>query len=180
MDDTQKAEPQGQIPGANSDPAKASVLYDRFAEKSREIFELGQEKGHEAWEKAMELSRQQLTAAGEFSAEQGEVFKRYLRRDFKQTAEDMRQLGEEAKEHLHPARMGAGALSTLAKLLHTVGGAMTALSAKAEEALVYQAGEITMAGTLTCSACGHKVQLKATGEVPVCPACQGTRFRKSY
>lgn len=128
----------------------------------------------------MELSRQQLTVAGEFSAEQGEVFKRYLRRDFKQTAEDMRQLGEEAKEHLNPARLGAGALSSMAKLLHAAGEVMTSLSAKTEEVLVYQTGEITMAGTLTCSACGHKVQLKATGEVPACPACQGTRFRKSY
>lgn len=36
------------------------------------------------------------------------------------------------------------------------------------------------AGTLTCSACGYKVQLKATSVVPACPACQGTRFRKGY
>lgn len=180
MDETQKTEPQGQTSGTDANTTKASALYDRFAEKSREIFELGQEKSHEAWEKAMELSRQQLTAAGEFSAEQGEVFKRYLRRDFEQTKEEMRQLGEEAKEYLNPARLGAGALSSLAKLLHTAGGAMTALSAKAEDALVYQTGEITMAGTLTCSTCGHKVQLKATGVVPACPACQGTRFRKGY
>ena len=181
MDETQKTEPRGQTPETDGNTTKASALYDRFAEKSREIFELGQEKSHdEAWEKAMELSRQQLTAAGEFSAEQGEGFKRYLRRDFNQTTEDMRQLGEEAKEYLNPARLGAGALSSLAKLLHTAGGAMTALSAKAEDALVYQTGEITMAGTLTCLSCGHKVQLKATSVVPACPACQGTRFRKGY
>lgn len=180
MDDTPKSEPQSQASENDASVSKISALYDRFAEKSREIFDLGQEKSHEAWEKAMELSHQQLTAAGEFSAEQGEVFKRYLRRDLEQTAGDMRQLGEEAKEHLHPARLGAGALSSLAKLLHTAGWAMTALSDKAEEALVYQTGEITMAGTLTCSACGHKVQLKATGVVPACPACQGTQFRKSY
>lgn len=180
MDETRKTEPRGQTPEDDDNTTKASALYDRFAEKSREIFELGQEKSHEAWEKAMELSRQQLTAAGEFSAEQGEVFKRYLRRDFAQTKEEMRQLGEEAKEYLNPARVGAGALSSLAKLLHAAGGAMTALSAKAEDALVYQTGEITMAGTLTCSACGHKVQLKATGVVPTCPSCQGTRFRKGY
>lgn len=180
MDNTTESGPQGQSPGNDGGATKMSALYDRFAEKSHEIFELGQEKSHEAWEKAMELSRQQLTVAGEFSAEQGEVFKRYLRRDLEQTAKDMRQLGEEAKEHLNPARLGAGALSSLAKLLHTAGGVMTALSAKAEEALVYQTGEVTMAGTLTCSACGHKVQLKATGIVPACPACQGTRFRKGY
>src|SRR4030067_820086 len=66
------------------------------------------------------------------------------RRDFEQTKEEMRQLGEEAKEYLNPARLGAGALSSLAKLLHTAGGAMTALAAQAEGALVDQTGDITM------------------------------------
>ena len=33
----------------------------------------------------MELARQQMAVAGEFSAEQGEVFKHYLRRDLEQS-----------------------------------------------------------------------------------------------
>lgn len=164
----------------DSEASRTTALYDRFAEKSRELFEASQEKGHEAWEKAMELAHQQLAEAGEFSAEQGEVFKQYLRRDLDQTLEDMQQLGVEAREHLHPARMGAGALSSLAKLLHVTGGTLTKLSKTAEKALEYKTGEITMAGTLTCAKCGHKIQLKKTSVVPPCPACQGTRFRKGY
>lgn len=92
----------------------------------------------------------------------------------------MRQLGVEAKKDLHPARVGAGALSSLAKFLHAAGGALTALSEKAEEALVYQTNEITMAGTFTCSTCGHKIHLTKTSVVPTCPNCQGKSFRKSY
>lgn len=165
---------------ADDDTSPSELLYDRFAEKSREIFERSQEKGRDSWEKAMELAHQKMTEAGEFSAEQGEVFKHYLRRDLDQTLADMQQVGVEAKEHLHPARLGAGALSSLAKLLHAAGGALTSMSIKAEDALVYESGEITMAGSLTCASCGHKVQLKKTSVVPTCPACQGTRFRKSY
>lgn len=180
MSDTEKPEPEVQTPEAESDRSPNEILYDRFVEKSRAIFDSGQEKGQEAWEKAMELARQQMAVAGEFSAEQGEVFKRYLRRDLEQTMVEMQQLGKAAKESLHPARVGAGALSSLAKLLHAAGVALTALSEKAEGALVYQTGEITMAGTLTCSACGHKINLRTTSVVPSCPACQGTRFRKGY
>lgn len=180
MSDTTKPEQPDQAPEAGSGTSQAAALYDRFVEKSQEIFNRGHEKGQEAWEKSMELARQQMSVAGEFSAEQGEAFKRYLRRDLDHTVADMRQLGEEAKEGLNPARLGAGALSSLAKLLQAAGGALTALSEKAEDALVYQAGEITMAGTLTCSACGHKIQLKTTSTVPPCPTCQGTSFRKSY
>jgi isocitrate dehydrogenase len=159
---------------------QAEALYDRFAERSRELFETSQEKGRDAFEKAMEVARAQLAAAGEFTAEQGEAFKKYLERDLEQTAEDFRALGQEAEERLHPSRVGAGALSSLARLLHATGRTMVSLSQRAEETLAYQTGEITTAGTLTCSACGQTVQLKATGHVPPCPSCHGTRFRKSY
>lgn len=57
---------------------------------------------------------------------------------------------------------------------------MTAWSEKAEAALEYTTGEVTTAGTLTCLACGQKVQLKSTGVVPPCPSCHATRYRKGY
>lgn len=181
MNDLEKTAGQPQeTAAARTETAQEPARYDRFVEKSRELFEKSQEKSREAWEKAMELARQQLSAAGEFSAEQGEAFKAYLRRDLDQTLEDMRELGEEAKDRLNPARLGAGALSSLARLLHASGHALSSLSEKAEDALVYRAGEITSAGTLTCLACGHKEHLKATDVVPACPVCQGKRFRKGY
>jgi hypothetical protein len=123
---------------------RPEILYDRFAEKSREIF------------------------------------KTYLKRDMDQTAEDMRWLGQEAEERLHPSRLGAGALSSMARLLHATGSALSSVSRKAEEVLSYQTGELTSAGTLTCTACWQKVQRKATGRIPPCPRCHGTRFRKGY
>jgi Zn finger protein HypA/HybF involved in hydrogenase expression len=165
---------------ADAQRSRSEILYDRFAEKSREFFEAGHEKGREALDKAMDLAREQLAAAGEFSTEQGEQFKRYLRRDLEQTADDVRWLGQEAQERLHPSRVGAGALSSLAKLMHAAGDAMNTLSRKAVETLTYNTGELTTAGTLTCSACDQKVHLKRTGHVPPCPRCHGTRFRKGY
>ncbi len=180
MSDTTKPDQPDQTAEPDNAGTKIAAVYDRFVEASREIFDRGQDKGQEAWEKAMELAHQQMAAAGEFSAEEGEKFKRYLRRDLDQTIADMHELGEEARESLHPARLGAGALSSLAKLLHAAGGALTTLSEKAEGALLYKTGEITMAGTLTCSACGQKIHMRKTSVVPPCPACKGTRFRKSY
>jgi len=188
MSDTTKAtqsspEPENKEPDSkesDSKDSKISELYDRFVESSREAFESGKEKTGEAWEKSMEVARKKLEETGEFSAEQGEAFKRYLRRDLEQTSDDIQHLGNEAKEILHPARLGAGALSTLAKFLNSAGDALNSLSKKAENALVYTSGEITAAGTLTCSSCGHKIQLKKTAVVPTCPECQGTSFRKGY
>jgi len=156
------------------------ALYDRFAERTRELFEASQEKGKEAMDKATEIAREQFTAAGEFSADQGEAFKNYMRRDLAQTEADMRSLGQEAAERLNPARLGAGALSSMARLLQATGSALQNLSHKAEGALRFNTGEITAAGTLTCTNCGQKVQLKHSAHIPPCPSCHGTEFRKGY
>lgn len=93
------------------------ALYDRFAERTRELFEASQEKGKDAMDKAIEKAREQFAAAGEFSAEQGEVFRNYMRRDLAQTESDMRSLGQDAAERFNPARLGAGAFSSMARLL---------------------------------------------------------------
>lgn len=183
MSDTTKSTqptPDSESKASESKDNKISELYDRFVESSREAFESGKEKTGEAWEKSMEVARKKLDETGDFGAEQGEAFKRYLRRDLEQTSEDIQRLGNEAKEILHPARLGAGALSSLARFLNSAGDTLTSLSKKAENALVYQSGEITAAGTLTCTSCGHRIQLKKTAVVPTCPECQGTSFRKGY
>jgi len=180
MNNTEKPENTNQTTEGDGGTRKNEALYDRFVEKSKALFELGQEKSEQAWEKAMEVTREQMAAAGEFSSEQGEVFKRYLQHDLENTVADMRKMGVAAKDNLNPSRLGAGALSSLAKLLHATGGALMALSEKTEEALLYKAGDITTAGTLTCTACGHSIQLKQTSNVQACANCQNTTFRKSY
>ena len=156
------------------------ALYDRFVERTRELFEASQEKGKDAMDKAIETAREQFSAAGEFSAEQGETFKKYMRRDLAQTEVDMRALGQEAAERLNPARLGAGAFSSMARLLQATGSALQNLSQKAEDAMHFNTGEITSAGTLTCVNCGQKIQLKNSAHIPPCPSCHGTVFRKGY
>lgn len=166
----------------NSDHEKARLAqqYDVFASKFKEIYLSGKERGSEAMSVALEKSREQLTALGEFSAEQGEVLKEYLGRDLEQIISNAQRLGEEAKEKLHPARLGAGALSSLAAVLELTGNALHSLMNKTVQALTYKTGEITSAGSLTCQACGQKMQLKKTGHIPPCPKCSGTLFHKGY
>lgn len=165
---------------SDEDKAKLEQKYDLLASKFNEIYLAGKERGSEAMAVALEKSREQLTALGEFSAEQGEVFKQYLSRDLDQTIADAQKLGEQAKEKLNPARVGAGALSSLAALLELTGNALQSLSDKTRDKLTYKTGEMTTAGTLTCQSCGHTVQFKKTGHIPPCPKCNGTLFSKSY
>jgi isocitrate dehydrogenase len=156
------------------------ALYDRFTERASELFADSKEKSSDAMEKAMDTARLQLSAASEFSSEQGELFKKYMQRDLAQTEQDMRTFSKESKEYLNPARLGAGALSSLARMLESAGSTMQSWSQKAEDALHFSTGEITTAGTLTCIKCDKTIQLKRTSRIPPCPSCSGTQFRKGY
>ncbi|WP_126456022.1 zinc ribbon-containing protein [Sulfuriflexus mobilis] len=162
------------------DKAKLAQQYDKLASKFNELYLAGKERGREAMTVALDKAHEQLTALEEFSAAQGEELKHYLARDLDQTIADAQHLGEEAKERLHPSRLGAGALASLATVLELSSNALHSLSVKTKETLTYKTGEVTSAGTLTCQACGQEVHLKKTGHVPPCPKCDGILFNKGY
>ena len=162
------------------DKSRLAEQYDKLASKFNELYLAGKERGRESMSVALEKANEQLIELGEFGTEQGEKLKQYLSRDLDQTISDAQHLGEEAKERLHPARLGAGALSSLATALELTSNALHSLSDKTKKTLTYKTGEMTTAGTFTCQACGQKVHLKETGHVPPCPKCPGTLFNKGY
>ncbi len=155
----------------------AADQYDELAARFRELFESGAEKSAEYVGIAMEKAREQLTAAGAFSEEQGKNLKKFLERDLSQMADSMR---DEAREKLNPSRVSAGAMASLSSLLNMAGSALSSAAEKTRQSISCRSGEITSAGTLTCTACEHELHFKKTGRVPPCPNCHATKFRKSY
>jgi isocitrate dehydrogenase len=151
--------------------------YDELADKFHEEFEAGAEKTSEFAHKAMDKAREQLTAAGKFTEEQGHKLKAFLENDFSRVSQEMK---AGAKEKLNPSRLGAGALSSMAKLLHKTGVALSSFADKADDALACKSGEITSAGKLKCNACSYEMHFKKTGRIPPCPKCHKTEFTKGY
>jgi len=151
--------------------------YDELADKFHEEFEAGAEKTAEFAQKAMEAAREQLTSAGKFTDEQGHKLKEFLENDFSRVVQEMK-VG--AREKLNPSRLGAGALSSMSKLLHKTGVALSGFADKADGALACKSGEITSAGKLKCNACGYEMNFKKTGRIPPCPKCHKTEFTKGY
>lgn len=167
-------------PQEENSRARIEAQYDKFAEHVRELFQTSQEKSREALEKAADAARENLRAAGEFTTEQGALFKKYLLRDLERAREVLGQYSQEAAVRLHPERLRAGALSSLSALLQSAGERLQSWSRKTDEALICEVGEITSAGTLTCLNCGHTMHLSKTGHIPPCPECYQGRFRKTY
>lgn len=155
-------------------------LYDRLADRFRLAFEAGAGRGREAMDVAAEKAREQLTAAGALTKSQGERLKRLLLRDLDRAAAELHAAGASAAEHLNPARLEAGALSSIAIVLDSAAGSLHDFARRADEALACRTGEVTTAGTLTCDKCRAALHFRSTGTVPPCPTCLSTSFRKGY
>jgi hypothetical protein len=44
---------------------------------------------------------------------------------------------------------------------------------------VHETGELALVGSLVCVECGYSISLSASDELPTCPACGGSAFRRA-
>src|ERR687888_2738847 len=44
---------------------------------------------------------------------------------------------------------------------------------------VHETGELALVGSLACVECGYSISLSLSDELPRCPACGGSRFRRA-
>jgi hypothetical protein len=44
---------------------------------------------------------------------------------------------------------------------------------------VHETGELALVGSLVCVECGYSISLSVTDELPTCPACGGSSFRRA-
>jgi isocitrate dehydrogenase len=164
----------------DQDKAKLAQQYDLLANKFKELYLSGKERGRESMSVALENAQEQLTEVKAFTKEQGEDLKQYLARDLDESISYAQHLGTAAKDRFNPARIGAGALSSLANVLEFTGDSLHSLSVQTKKSITFKTGEMTSASTLTCQACGQEVHLKHTGHIPPCPKCKGILFTKGY
>lgn len=115
-------------------PREQEDLFDRLLERFQHAFNQVGESTAAAFDTALDTACNALVAAGEFTAENAERLRHYLRRDLLQRD--------------HPA-------------------------------MTFRTGDITTAGTLTCSGCGWTLRTTRTTLLPPCPQCNDTSFRKT-
>jgi hypothetical protein len=162
------------------DEDKEINLYEKFILRSKELFELAQDKTAATYNKSIESAKEEMVQAGKFSKEQGERLKKYLQRDLMSEDKGVGKISKTLKESLEPRRVGSGIQNTLGKILNALGNAFSEWSSKIEDTLTYKTGELTSPGTLVCKKCEGRMRFKKTGRIPPCPKCYHTEFKKTY
>jgi isocitrate dehydrogenase len=115
------------------DRRRQEALFDKMRERFEALFQQAGETTLATIDRALDTAFDGLVAAGEFTADNGERVRQWLKRD----------------------------------ILH-----------RDNPELTFRTGDITTAGTLTCSGCGWTILTSRTTALPACPQCSETSFRK--
>lgn len=160
--------------------SKLAELYDKLAHATRERFEQSSEKTLAALEAAIEKSRQGLEKAGEVSKQESDRLKAYLRKDLEYAASGFDKLKTQTKEKIEPTVKKAedGFLNLTSFLAHSASDALGRLAEWADSAAAYHTGQVTSPGVLKCLNCEKEMNFKKTGNIPPCPSCHKTNFKK--
>lgn len=151
-------------------------FYERMTKRTSELLQ----DGKKTFEEALKKAGEELGHAGEFSSEQADKVKAWVRRDFALMGEHAKTARESFKQAVEPHRVAAGAQSAFSWILSATAETLSSWAEKTEKQLEYKTGEITSPGTLTCKACEAEMHLKSNVRIPPCPKCHKTLFRKSY
>lgn len=149
--------------------------YERMLDHLRSAME------HAGLREALETAKERAVELGELTREEAERVGSFLQRDVEDAARYSARTDDDLKGWLRMDlrlveswiwdRFSSVADKTRLELM--------ALQREMEQQSGdYYAGEITGPGTLVCSNCGEAVRFKQTKQIPPCPKCQGSVYRR--
>ena len=166
---------------AHRDPIDRLVgAYETMLERVGEAMDVAGQKTVPALRHALERARETAVELGELTREEAERVAGYLERDVRDAAHYLADTGEELRTWLRfDLRLLEERLFDLfAQVADHTGLQLRQWAEAAREATLYHSGEVTGHGSLACVACGHELHFSRPGEIPPCPQCGGTQFRR--
>ncbi|HDP88815.1 MAG TPA: hypothetical protein ENN42_02510 [Thioalkalivibrio sp.] len=155
-------------------------LYHRMMERVKHTLEEAEEKTRPRIEHALETAREKTVELGETTREEAEEIASYIRRDLSEIGEYLHDSGEDIGTwfHMDLELIEANLLDLITSVADKTRVELAEIAARAKVANIYQTGEITGPGTLTCSECGEELHFQKAGHVPPCPKCHATTFTR--
>lgn len=155
-------------------------LYHRMMERVKHSIEEAEEKTRPRIEHALETAREKSIELGETTREEAEEIAEYIRRDLAEIGAYLHESGEDIGTwfHMDLELIEANLLDLITSVADRTRVELAEIAARAQVANIYQTGEITGPGTLTCSECGEELHFKKAGHVPPCPKCHATTFTR--
>lgn len=153
--------------------------YERMLERIRHAGEIADREVRPALAHLVETAKDKAVEVGELTREEAEKVGAWIRRDIEDAADWL--ASDKARELVDWLKFDIRLVEErLFELFTSVADKtrleLIRLKQAAERASEYHTGEVTGIGALECTACGKVLHFHATGHIPPCPQCHGTRF----
>ncbi len=165
--------------GKDGHEGRLVAAYNRMLEQVRHAGEVAEKEVKPALTHLLETAKDKAVELGELTREDAEKVAAWVRRDIEDAADYLRH--SEAGELVDWLKFDIRLVEErLLELFTSVADRtrleLIRLRQAAERAGEYHTGEVTGIGTLACKGCGQVLHFHATGHIPPCPQCHGTRF----
>jgi hypothetical protein len=161
------------------DDGRLVTAYNRMLEQVRHAGEVAEKEVRPALAHLLETAKDKAVELGELTREEAEKVAAWIRRDVGDAADYLRH--SEAGELVDWLKFDIRLVEErLLELFTSVADQtrleLIRLKQAAERSTEYHTGEVTGIGALACVGCGKVLHFHATGHIPPCPKCHGTRF----
>ena len=156
---------------------RLTELYEKMSEIFHESMEKAGSLTEETRERAMQEARE---FAGKLRGQYGEDISKvagFIRRDWDAAVKYTR---EETRKHLGKESVTEGLLGLVGSLARTAGAYLEKLGKDMDRAGKYHTGEVTSVGSLVCVQCGQSLRFGRPTQIPPCPKCRHTEFKRQY
>lgn len=163
---------------------KQSHAYANMLERVRQGLESTEDDVATRLQYVIDAAKEKAFELGELTREEAEKVGEYLLRDMQDAsgylAQEGKQLGDWLKFDIElvEERLAEVLTETLDHAVNTTNLELQQLADTAAEENLWYTGEVTGPGTLVCDNCGHELNFYHIQDVPGCPRCDGTIFKR--
>lgn len=132
----------------------------------------------------VDAAKERTYELGELTREEVDKIGDYIKRDIEDATQYLSQEGKQLSDWLKfdiellENRLADVLTETLGYAVNPTNLELQRLAEEAAEANLWYTGEVTGPGTLICDNCGHELNFYHIQDVPGCPKCDGTIFKR--
>lgn len=164
----------------NETADKLVHAYEQMLKQTHETIEKAQTESAPKFREMLEKARDNMVELGELTREEAEKVSDYIKRDIEDAANYIAETGQDIRDWWRfDLELVEKRMMDMFKLVADQTSLQLAQWAEtARQMSLYQAGEVTGPGTLTCDRCGAETHFVKAGRIPACADCGGTTFRR--
>ena len=164
----------------NKPDNKHTHAYDRMMERVKAFVDEAEGEFGPKIQYGIDAAKEKASELGELTAVEAEKVGDYVKKDIHDAAEYMASESQELKDWLRfdVELVEDRLIDIIGSVINTTKMELQQLAERAAKENLWNSGEVTGPGTLTCTNCGHPQIFYITHEIKVCPECEGNLFQR--